>query len=162
MEHLTVPVIIKQVKEKKVTMRHVQHGFTKGNSCLTNLIYFYDGVTGWVDEGRAMDVVYLDFSKAFDTVSHNTLTGKLRRHGLDEWTVRWIENWLNGRTQVTLLWQGGWTRWSPGVPSTPYHSVILWFCDSLMSAMVAFPLILTINTQSCHHHLQGLDNQNTP
>ena len=46
-----------------------------------------------------MDVVYLDFSKAFDTVSHNILTGKLRKFGLDEWMLRWIENWLNGRTQ---------------------------------------------------------------
>ena len=58
---------------------------------MTNLIAFYDSVTGWVDEGRAVDVVYLDFSKAFDTVSHTTLLGKLRKYGLDEWTVRWIE-----------------------------------------------------------------------
>jgi len=38
----------------------------------------------WVDEGRAVDVVYFDFSKAFDTVSHNTLVGKLRKCGIDE------------------------------------------------------------------------------
>ena len=48
-------------------------------------------MTGWVDEGRAVDVVYLDFSKAFDTVSHDILLGKLRKYGLDEWSVRWIE-----------------------------------------------------------------------
>jgi len=78
MEQLILEVIIKQVEEKKV-IRSSQHGFTKGKSCLTNLIAFYDGMTGWVDEGRAVDVVYLDFSKAFDTVFRNILLGKLRK-----------------------------------------------------------------------------------
>jgi len=59
---------------------------------LTNLIAFYDDMTVWVDEGRAMDVVYLNFSKAFDTVSHNSLLGKLRKCRLDKRSVRWIEN----------------------------------------------------------------------
>ena len=68
-----------------------------------NLLAFYNGMTGWVDEGRAMDVVYLDFNKAFATVSHNILLEKLRKHGLDEWSVRWIENWLNGRTQRVVI-----------------------------------------------------------
>jgi len=63
MEQLILEVIIKQVEEKKV-IRSSQHGFTKGKSCLTNLIAFYNGVTGWVEEGTAVDVVYLNFSKA--------------------------------------------------------------------------------------------------
>ena len=50
----------------------------------------------WVDEGRAMNVLYLNFSKAFDTVSHNILVSKLRKCGTDECVVRWIENWLTG------------------------------------------------------------------
>ena len=101
-EQLILEVIIKQVEEKKV-IKNSQHGFTKEKSCLTNLIAFYDGVTGWVNEGRAVDVVYLDFSKAFDTVSHDILLGKLRKWGLYEWSVRWNENWLNGRTQRVII-----------------------------------------------------------
>ena len=73
---------MKQVEEKKVIV-YSQHGFTKGKSCLTNLIAFHDGVTGWLEEGRAVDVFYLDFSKAFEAVSHNILLGKLRKCGLE-------------------------------------------------------------------------------
>jgi len=84
-EQLVMEVTIKQVEEKKV-IRSRQHGFTKGKSCLTNLIAFYDGMSGWVDKGRPVRVVCLNFSKAFDKVSHNILLGKLRKCGLDEWS----------------------------------------------------------------------------
>ena len=61
--------ISKHMKDKKV-IGNSQHGFRKGKSCLTCLIAFYNEEATLVDERRAVDVVYLDFSKAFDSVSH--------------------------------------------------------------------------------------------
>ena len=68
-------------------IRPSQHGFTNGRSCLTNLISFYDKVARLASEGQAVDVVYLDFRKAFDTVPHNILVERLAAHGLDGCTL---------------------------------------------------------------------------
>ena len=50
-----------------------------------------------------MDVVYLDFSTAFDAVSHDILVMKLSKCGIDEWTVRWAASWLSGRAQSVVI-----------------------------------------------------------
>ena len=70
---------------------------------MTNLISFYDLVTRLVDEGRAVDVVYLDFSKAFDTISHSILLQKLAVHGLDRYTLVWVRNRLEGQAQRVVV-----------------------------------------------------------
>jgi len=78
--------ISKQLVKKKV-IRNSQHGFTKGKSCLNSIVALYNGITSWVDGRKAVDVIYLDCSKAFDIVYHDILLMKLRKCGIDEWMV---------------------------------------------------------------------------
>ena len=84
-------------------IRPSQHGFMNGRSRLTNLISFYDKVTCLVDEGKAVNVVYLDFSKAFDTVPHNILMEKLAAHSLDGRMLCWVKHWLDGWAQRAVV-----------------------------------------------------------
>ncbi|KAK4810070.1 LOW QUALITY PROTEIN: hypothetical protein QYF61_007892 [Mycteria americana] len=98
MEQIILSAITRHVEDNQ-GIKPSQHGFRKGRSCLTNLISFYDKVTRLVDEGKAVDVVYLDFSKAFNTVSHSILLEKMAAHGLDGRTLHWVKNWLDGRAQ---------------------------------------------------------------
>ncbi|KAF4796868.1 hypothetical protein TURU_080078 [Turdus rufiventris] len=60
-------------------------------------------VTYLVDEGKTVDVVYLDFSKALDTVWHSTLLDELAARGLDRSTLWWVKNWLDGRAQRVVV-----------------------------------------------------------
>ena len=58
-------------------IRDSQHGFTKGKSCLNNLVAFYEGVTASAGNRKAIDVICLDLPKAFDRVHHNIVLTKL-------------------------------------------------------------------------------------
>ena len=85
--------------ENNQLIGETQHGFRKGRSCLTNVLSFLDKVTSSIDAGSSIDVVFLDFAKAFDKVPQQRLLSKLKSHGISGKVFKWIENWLAGRVQ---------------------------------------------------------------
>lgn len=88
-------------KDHKDVIRSSQCGLIKGKIVLDQLDSLVQWHDWWGRWGERMEVS-LGFNKAFDTLSHNIL-GKLGKCGLDEWTVAWVEYWLNGRDQRVVI-----------------------------------------------------------
>ena len=63
--------------ERNNVLKDTQHGSLRGRSCLTNLLEYTEIISKWVDDGSPVDVIYLDFLKAFDKVSHQRVLIKL-------------------------------------------------------------------------------------
>ncbi len=104
--------------EQNNLIRNSQHGFSRGKSCLTNLLSFFDKITDEVDKGNPIDVIYLDFAKAFDKVPHQRLLRKLKSLGVSSNVRRWIENWLSNRKQRVVIngEESDWVTVTSGVP----------------------------------------------
>jgi len=69
-----------------------QHGFVHGRSCTTQLLKVIDKWTEIIDEGGAVDAVYLDFAKAIDAVRHERLLVKLALYGIHGQIMQWIRS----------------------------------------------------------------------
>jgi hypothetical protein len=107
----------------KNLLKASQHGFIPGRSCCTNLLEFLERATAVIDAGKPMDVIFLDFAKAFDKVPRERLLEKLKAHRIRGKTLAWIRNWLTGRKQRVVL-NGKYSTWAEVLSGVPQGSVL--------------------------------------
>ena len=88
-------------KEKLLSPK--QHGFISGRSTVTQLLNYLDRCIQNTIDGHVVDAIYLDFAKAFDTVPHRRLLGKMEAYGISGTVLEWVRDYLNGRTQTVLV-----------------------------------------------------------
>jgi len=100
-----------------------QFGFLPGRSCLTQLLNTMDHFTKALDGGYCVDVIYLDFRKAFDSVPHKRLLCKLASFGIQGNILKWIENFLSDRKQQVVL-NGHVSRSTSVISGVPQGSVL--------------------------------------
>ena len=102
-----------------------QQGFRNKCSCLTSLLDFFAQVidTYDMDNNKSLDLVYLDFQKAFDKVPHERLMVKVNAHGIQGDAARWIQNWLAGRCQRVCINQS-YSTWALVTSDLPQGSVL--------------------------------------
>ena len=80
-----------------------QHGFRHKHSCISQLLAHYDEIIHQIERGCGIDVVYLDFSKAFDKVDFDILLNKVKKCGIGGKLGRWLHCFLTGRTQQVVV-----------------------------------------------------------
>ena len=81
----------------------LQHGFMNGKSCTTQFLEVYENVGKCLDGGKQIEMIFLDFSKAFDSINHTMLLHKLEKIGFSGKLFNWLREYLHNRSQRVVL-----------------------------------------------------------
>ena len=109
--------------EQKGLLNNTQYGFRSGRSCLSTLLNVFDNLINMIDSSTTVDMIYLDFSKAFDKVDHGIVLHKLRDLGITGNLGVWCHQFLSDRTQFVRL-PGGVSKDSPVVSGVLQGTVL--------------------------------------
>ena len=94
--------ILAYLLSKGLITRH-QHGFLARRSTGTQLIDCLNDWTLNIESKQSLDVIYIDFAKAFDSVVHRKLISKLTSYGISRNLLNWIDNFLTDRYQCVCV-----------------------------------------------------------
>ena len=122
MEHILVSNVMKHAQSHNI-LYDLQHGFRSSVSCDTQLIQFTHDLVTNMQSGAQTDVIVMDFSKAFDKVSHAKLIDKLHHYGIQGKTNSWVKAFLTDRSQRVII-EGKASSEVPVPSGVPQGSVL--------------------------------------
>ena len=122
MESFIRDKVLRHMRENDLLSEH-QHGFLSGRSTITQLLEAMDYWTEALDNGNDIDIIYLDFQKAFDSVPHQRLLKKLKSYNIGGKVYKWLESFLLNRRQRVLV-NNSPSSWSDVLSGIPQGSVL--------------------------------------
>lgn len=122
-----------------------QHGFLRGRSTVSNLVLLNDNLTATMDKGRQVDVIYTDYSKAFDRINYKLLLIKLQNIGIRGDLLRWFSSYISNRSQAVVIsnYISSWVSIPSGVPQGSLLGPLLFviFVNDINSCLHASSLL---------------------
>ena len=132
-----------------------QYGFISGRSTVTQLLNYLDKCAEIIVDGGIVDSIYLDFTKAFDTVPHRRLLGKLETYGINGHILTWIKDYLSERSQTVLV-NGEKSRAAPVLSGIPQGTVLgpllfIVYINDLLDEVASHGLLFADDTKIFRH-----------
>lgn len=165
LERLIVVKIVQHLTKNNLQNPH-QHGFTIKKSTMTNLIEALNIWSEALSHGLSLDIIYLDYEKAFDKVPHQRLLRQLSRFGIKGQTLNWIKDYLSARTQKVRL-NGTLSSQTTVLSGVPQGSVLgpalfLIFVADLSPLIKNFISFYADDTKLFSYILDSKDHMHTP